>query len=76
MPTFPKSLIEKALNLMIKEICLSLSKGENVKIYGFGTWKRVKVKRKGKKEFGVKFKLSRKLLLYLNTPNVSTKIRK
>ncbi len=76
MPVFSKSLIEKALNLLLKEVSLSLSRGENVKINGFGTWKRVKVKRKNKKGFGVKLKLSRKLLTYLNTSEVGTKIRK
>ncbi len=75
-PAFSKSLIERTLNLMLKEITLSLNRGESVKISGFGTWKRIKVKRKGKREFGVKFKLSRKLLMYLNSSDIGNKIRK
>ena len=71
-PEFSKSLIEKVLNFVLKEISLSLSRGESVKISGFGTWQR----RKGQRKLGVKFKPSRKLIAYLNGSDLSAKIRK
>jgi nucleoid DNA-binding protein len=35
---FSKSLTEKVLNFVLEEIALSLSRGEKVKLSGFGTW--------------------------------------
>jgi nucleoid DNA-binding protein len=71
-PDFSKSLTEKVLNFVLEEIALSLSKGEKVKLSGFGTWS---VKKTNKK-VGVKFKPSKKLLSYLNTSNLSAKINR
>jgi len=65
-------LTEKVLNFVLEEIALSLSKGEKVKLSGFGTWS---VKKTSKK-VGVKFKPSKKLLSYLNTSNLSAKINR
>jgi nucleoid DNA-binding protein len=69
---FSKALTEKVLNFVLEEIALSLSKGEKVKLSGFGTWSL----RKTGKKVGVKFKPSKKLLSYLNTPNLSAKINR
>jgi nucleoid DNA-binding protein len=69
---FSKSLTEKVLNFVLEEIALSLSRGERVKLSGFGTWSL----RKTNKKVGVKFKPSKKLLSYLNTPNLSAKINR
>lgn len=69
---FSKSLTEKVLNFVLEEIALSLSKGERVKLSGFGTWSL----RKTNKKVGVKFKPSKKLLSYLNTSNLSAKINR
>jgi len=71
-PDFSKALIEKVLNFVLKEISLSLSRGESVKISGFGTWQRRKVRGK----FSVRFKPSKKLIAYLNSSELSAKIRK
>jgi nucleoid DNA-binding protein len=71
-PDFSKSLTEKVLNFILEEIALSLSRGEKVKLSGFGTWS---VKKTSKK-FGVKFKPSKKLLYYLNTSNLDAKINR
>jgi nucleoid DNA-binding protein len=71
-PDFSKSLTEKVLNFILEEIALSLSRGEKIKLSGFGTWS---VKKTGKK-VGVKFKPSKKLLYYLNTPNLDAKINR
>jgi nucleoid DNA-binding protein len=67
-----KALTEKVLNFVLEEIALSLSKGEKVKLSGFGTWS---VKKTNKK-VGVKFKPSKKLLSYLNTSNLGAKINR
>ena len=66
---FSKSLTEKVLNFVLEEIALSLSRGERVKLSGFGTWSLRKINKK----VGVKFKPSKKLLSNLNTPNLSAK---
>ncbi|MFZ8784524.1 HU family DNA-binding protein, partial [Thermocrinis sp.] len=55
---FSKALTEKVLNFILEEIVLSLSKGEKVKLSGFGTWSI----KKTSKKVGVKFKPSKKLL--------------
>jgi len=60
------------LNFILEEIALSLSKGEKVKLSGFGTWSI----KKTSKKVGVKFKPSKKLLSYLNTSNLSAKINR
>jgi nucleoid DNA-binding protein len=65
-------LTEKVLNFVLEEIALSLSKGEKVKLSGFGTWSL----RKTSKKVGVKFKPSKKLLSYLNTSNLGAKINR
>jgi nucleoid DNA-binding protein len=44
---FSKSLTEKVLNFVLEEIALSLSRGERVKLSGFGTWSLRKTKQKG-----------------------------
>ncbi|WP_448587783.1 HU family DNA-binding protein [Thermocrinis sp.] len=72
-PTFSKALIQRALNLILREVGLSLSRGESVKISNFGTWQRKKVKRKDKEGTHVKFKPSRKLLMYLNSSDIKIK---
>jgi nucleoid DNA-binding protein len=71
-PDFSKSLTEKVLNFILEEIVLRLSRGEKVKLSGFGTWS---VKETVKK-VGVKFKPSKKLLYYLNTHNLDAKINR
>ncbi len=71
-PNFSKSLTEKVLNFILEEIALSLSRGEKVKLSGFGTWSL----RKTSKKVGVKFKPSKKLLYYLNTTNLGAKINR
>ncbi len=71
-PDFSKSLTERVLNFVLEEITLSLSRGEKVKLSGFGTWS---VKKTSKK-VGVKFKPSKKLLYYLNTTNLDAKINR
>ena len=43
-PKFPKKNLEKALDLVFDEIINGLSKGNNVEIRGFGTYKIVKRK--------------------------------
>jgi nucleoid DNA-binding protein len=67
-----KSLTEKVLNFVLEEIALSLSRGERVKLSGFGTWSL----RKTNKKVAVKFKPSKKLLSYLNTSNLGAKINR
>jgi nucleoid DNA-binding protein len=69
---FSKALTEKVLNFVLEEIALCLSRGEKVKLSGFGTWS---VKKTNKK-VGVKFKPSKKLLSYLNTSNLGAKINR
>jgi nucleoid DNA-binding protein len=69
---FSKALTEKVLNFILEEIALSLSKGEKVKLSGFGTWSI----KKTSKKVGVKFKPSKKLLSYLNTSNLDAKINR
>jgi nucleoid DNA-binding protein len=69
---FSKAFTEKVLNFVLEEIALSLSRGERVKLSGFGTWSL----RKTSKKVGVKFKPSKKLLSYLNTSNLSAKINR
>jgi nucleoid DNA-binding protein len=71
-PDFSKSLTEKVLNFILEEITLGLSRGEKVKLSGFGTWSL----RKTSKKVGVKFKPSKKLLYYLNTTNLGAKINR
>ena len=71
-PDFSKSLTEKVLNFILEEIALDLSRGEKVKLSGFGTWS---VKKTSKK-VGVRFKPSKKLLYYLNTTNLDAKINR
>jgi len=60
------------LNFVLEEIALSLSRGEKVKLSGFGTW----TVKKTNKKVGVKFKPSKKLLSYLNTSNLGAKINR
>jgi len=69
---FSKALTEKVLNFVLEEIALSLSKGEKVKLSGFGTWSI----KKTNKKVGVKFKPSKKLLSYLNTSSLGAKINR
>lgn len=69
---FSKSLTEKVLNFILEEIALSLNRGEKVKLSGFGTWS---VKKTSKK-VGIRFKPSKKLLYYLNTPDLDAKINR
>ncbi len=71
-PGFSKSLTEKVLNFILEEITLGLSRGEKVKLSGFGTWSL----KKTNKKVGVKFKPSKKLLYYLNTTNLGAKINR
>jgi nucleoid DNA-binding protein len=71
-PDFSKSLTEKVLNFILEEIALSLSRGEKVKLSGFGAWSV----KKTVKKVGVKFKPSKKLLYYLNTSNLDAKINR
>jgi len=69
---FSKALTEKVLNFVLEEIALSLSRGERVKLSGFGTWSI----KKTNKKVGVKFKPSKKLLSYLNTSSLGAKINR
>ncbi len=62
-PDFSKSLTEKVLSFVLEEIALSLSRGEKVKLSGFGTWSL----RNTHKRVRVKFNPSKKLLSYLNS---------
>jgi len=71
-PDFSKSLTEKVLNFILEEIALGLSRGEKVKLSGFGTWSV----KKTVKKVGVRFKPSKKLLYYLNTSNLDAKINR